>query len=181
MLPATLISCVPCCFMNHEKENKNSLVYKSNNGNKIVFFLLFFVVVVVVVNIRHAIKNSSLPETQLSLNLRMNKLSYILSYIKQDIYTFLFYFPSSVLLLFFSASFLLGTQHLLTLPPAKSSTFPLKKIPVFQSASPWHTIFPLSCVIAPSDSAPAQSPSGKELNTSSQEGAHFSGICILAY
>ena len=37
------------------------------------------------------------------------------------------------------------------------------------------------CVIPLWDSAAAHSPSGKELNPSSQEDARFSGRCILAY
>ena len=38
----------------------------------------------------------------------------------------------------------------------------------------------ISCVIALWDSAAADSPSGKELNLSSQEDARFSGRCTLA-
>ena len=36
------------------------------------------------------------------------------------------------------------------------------------------------CVITLWNSATAHSPSGKELNPSSQENAHFSGRCALA-
>ena len=72
-------------------------------------------------------------------------------------------------------------QQQLTHPPAKSSTLPLRKMPVFQSVAPWHKIFTSSCVIPLWDSATAHSPSGKELNPSSQEDARFSERCTLAY
>ena len=39
----------------------------------------------------------------------------------------------------------------------------------------------IPCVIPLWDSATAHSPSGKELNPSSQEDARFSGRCTLAY
>ena len=39
----------------------------------------------------------------------------------------------------------------------------------------------IPCVIPLWDSAAAHSPSGKELNPSSQEDARFSGRCTLAY
>ena len=54
-------------------------------------------------------------------------------------------------------------------------------MPVFQGVAPRHTILTSSCVIPLWDSATAHSPSGKELNPSSQEDAHFSGRCTLAY
>ena len=79
------------------------------------------------------------------------------------------------------ASSLFGTQQQLTHPPVKSSTLPLRKMPVFQGVAPWHTIFTSSCAIPLWDSATAQSPSCKELNPSSHEDAHFSGRCTLAY
>ena len=63
----------------------------------------------------------------------MENFSYILSCIKKDVYTFLFYF------------FRLSCSH-----SSHSLRLPL-----------W-------------DSTPAHSPSGKELNPSSQEDAHFS-------
>ena len=96
---------------------------------------------------------------------------------------FPFLFPSLVLqLLFsFSASSLFGAQQQLTHPPVKSSNFPLRNMPVFQGVAPRHTIFTSSCVIPLWDSATAHSPSGKELNPSSQEDARFSGRCTLAY
>ena len=96
---------------------------------------------------------------------------------------FPFLFPSSVLqLLFsFSASSLFGTQQQLTHPPVKSSTLPLRKMPVFQGVAPWHKIFTSSCVIPLWDSATAHSPSGKELNPSSQEDTRFSGCCTSEY
>ena len=78
------------------------------------------------------------------------------------------------------ASFLFGIQQQLTHPPAKSSTIPLRKMPVFQGVAPWDTIFTSSCVIPLCDSTTAHSLSGKELNPSSQEGARFSACCTLA-
>ena len=38
-------------------------------------------------------------------------------------------------------SSLFGTQQKLTYPPVKSSTLPLRKVPVFQGVAPRHTIF----------------------------------------
>ena len=70
----------------------------------------------------------------------MENLSYRLSCIKKDLYTFLFFFLFFVLQSFFSFSAL--------------------------------SLF--------GDSTPAHSPSGKELNPSSQDDARFSGRCTLA-
>ena len=67
------------------------------------------------------------------------------------------------------ASSLFGTQQQLTHPPVKSSTLPLREMPVFQGVAPWHTIFTSSCVIPLWDTAIAHSPSGKELKLSSLE------------
>ena len=94
-----------------------------------------------------------------------------------------FPFSSSVMQSFFSfpVSSLLGTQQQLTHAPVKSSTLPIRKMPVFQGVAPWHTIVTSSCVIPLQDSAAAHSPSGKELNPSSQENALFSGRCIYFY
>ena len=70
---------------------------------------------------------------------------------------FPFLFSSSVLRSFFSfpASSLFGTQQQLTHPPVKSSTLPLRKMPVSQGVAPWHTIFNSSCVIPLWESATA--------------------------
>ena len=73
-----------------------------------------------------------------------------------------------------------GTQRQLTHPPVKSSTLPLRKMPVFQGVAHRQTNFTLSCVIPLWDSATAHSPSGKELSPSSQEVVRFSGRCTLA-
>ena len=54
-------------------------------------------------------------------------------------------------------------------------------MPVFQGVAPRHTILTSSCVIPLWDSATAHSPSGKELNPSSQEDTRFSGRCTLTY
>ena len=107
-----------------------------------------------------------------------------LSYVKLDetwcLY-FRFLFSSSVMQSFFSfpASSLFGTQQQLTHPPVKSSTLPLRKMPVFQGVAPWHTVFTSSCVIPLRDSATAHSPSGKELNPSSFSQSCFSGLCVV--
>ena len=74
-----------------------------------------------------------------------------------------------------------GTQQQLSHPPVKGSTVPLRKVPVFQGVAPWHKIFTLSGVIPYWDSATAHSPSGRELNPSSQKDAPFSRRCTLAY
>ena len=105
----------------------------------------------------------------------------MLSCTKHDVYTFLFYFlrlscsHSSRSLRHPSLG--LSTPH----PPVKSSTLPLRKMPVFQGVPPWHTIFTSPCVIPLWDSATVHSSSGKELNSSSQEDIRFSGRCTLAY
>ena len=104
----------------------------------------------------------------------MKKLSYVKLH-KTCLY-FPFPFSSSVLQSFFSfpESSLFGTQRQLTHPPAKSSTLPLRKMPVFEGVAPWHKIFTSSCAIPLWDSATAHPPSGKELNPSS-----FNQSCLL--
>ena len=77
------------------------------------------------------------------------------------------------------ASSLFGTQQQLTHPPVKSSTLSLRKMPVFQGAIPWHTIFTSSCVIPLWDSATVCSPSGKELHPSSLNQSCFSGLIVV--
>ena len=112
-----------------------------------------------------------------SLYQRMKKLSYTLSCIKQNVYTFLFYF------LRLSCSYsspslyhLSGTQHQLTQPHVKSSTLPLRKMPVFQGVAPRHTIFTSYCIIPLWNSATAHSPSGKELNFPLRKMPVFKGV-----
>ena len=73
------------------------------------------------------------------------------------------------------------TQQQITHPLLKSSTLPLRKMPVFQCVAPWHTILPSPCFISLWTSATDHSPCSKELNPFSQEDAHFSGRCTLAY
>ena len=92
----------------------------------------------------------------------MKKLSYVK--LHETCLYFPFPFSSSVLQSFFSfpASSLFGTQQQLTHPPVKSSTLPLRKMPVFQGVAPRHTIFTSSCVIPLWDSATTHLPSGKE-------------------
>ena len=110
----------------------------------------------------------------------MKKLSYVKLHETWCLY-FPFLFSLSVLQSFFSfpASSLFGTQQQLTYPPVKSSTLPLRKMPVFQGVAPWHTIFTSSCVIPLWDSATAHSPSGKELKLSSLAESRFSGLIVL--
>ena len=111
----------------------------------------------------------------------MKKLSYV--NLHEICLYFLFLFSSSVLQSFFSFSALLLFWNLqqLTHPPVKSSTLPLRRMPVFQGVASGHTIFISSCFIPLWNSATAHSPSGKELNPSSQEDARFSERCTLAY
>ena len=108
----------------------------------------------------------------------MKKLSYVK--LHETCLYFPFPFSSSVLQSFFSfpASSLFGTQQQLTHPPVKSSTLPLRKMPVFQGVAPWHKIFTSSCVIPLWDSATAHSPSSKELNSSSFNQSCFSGLIV---
>ena len=112
----------------------------------------------------------------------MKKRSYVTLQRNMMLY-FLFLFSSSVMqsLFSFPMSFLFGTQQNLTHPPVESSTLPIRKTAVFQGPARWYTIFTSSCVIPLWDSATAHSPSGKELNSSSQEDAHFSGCCTWLY
>ena len=81
----------------------------------------------------------------------------------------------------FSASSLFWTHQQLTHPPVKSSTLPLRKMPVFQGVAPWHTIFTSSCVIPLWDSTTARSPSGKELNFQGVAPWHtiFTSSCVI--
>ena len=62
-----------------------------------------------------------------------------------------------------------GTQQQLTHPLVKSSTLPLRKMPVFQGVPPRHTIFTSSCVNPLWGSATAHSSFGKEILHSSLE------------
>ena len=96
-------------------------------------------------------------------------------------FPFLFYSFFMQSFFSFPALSFFGTQQQLTHPLVKCSTLPLRKMPVFQGVAPCHTIFISSCVVPFWDSATAHSPSGKELNPSSQEDARFSGRCTLAY
>ena len=80
----------------------------------------------------------------------------------------------------FSASSLFGTQYQLIHPPVKSSTLPLRKMPIIQGVAHRQTNFTLSSVISLWDSATSRSPSSKELNLSSREDTRFSGRCALA-
>ena len=104
----------------------------------------------------------------------MKKLSYVK--LHETCLYFPFLFSSSVMQSFFSfpASSLFGTQQQLTHPPVKSSTLPLRNMPVFQGVAPRQTIFTSSCVIPLWDSATAHSPSGKELKLSFLEELFFS-------
>ena len=60
-------------------------------------------------------------------------------------------------------------------PPVKSSTLPVRKMPVFQGVAPQHTIFTSPWVIPLWDSATPHSPSGKELNPSFRKMPAFQG------
>ena len=109
----------------------------------------------------------------------MKKLFSTLHCIKQDVYTFLFYFlclSSS-----HSSFFAFSASSQLTHPPVKSSTLHLRKMPIFQGVAHLETNFTFSCVIPLWNSATAHSPSCKELNPSSQEDARFSRRRTLAY
>ena len=106
----------------------------------------------------------------------------MLSCTKHDVYTFLFYFlrlscsHSSRSLRNLSLGL---SNSSLTHPLVKSSTLPLRKMPVFQGVAPWHTIFTSSCVIPLWDSATAHSTPDKELKLSSLEESCFSRLIVL--
>ena len=110
----------------------------------------------------------------------MKKLSYAKLHKTWCLY-FPFLFSLPVLQSFFSfpTSSLFGIQQKLTHPPVKSSTLPLKKMPVFQGVTPWHTIFSSSCIIPLWDSATAHSPSAKELHSSSFNQSCFWGLIVV--
>ena len=74
----------------------------------------------------------------------------------------------------FPASSLFGTQQQLTHPPVKSSTLPLRKMPVFQGVAPRHTTFTSCCIIPLWDLATAHAPSGKAFKLSSLKEFCFS-------
>ena len=96
------------------------------------------------------------------------------------IFSFSFSFVCFVVILLILCVILLwdsATAH----PLAKSSTLPLRKMPIFQGVAHRQSNFTLSCAIPLWDSATAHSPSGKELNPSSQEDVRFSGRCTSAY
>ena len=76
----------------------------------------------------------------------------------------------------YPASSLFGTQQQLTHPPVKSSTLPLRRMPVFQGVATWHTVFISFCVIPLWDSATAHSPSGKEFHPSFRKIPVFQGV-----
>ena len=85
----------------------------------------------------------------------------------------------SVICTFHLASSLFRTQPQLTHLPVKSSTLPLRKMPVLQGVSPWHKNITLSSVIPLWDSATAHLPSGKELLPSSVDEWCFSELIVV--
>ena len=106
----------------------------------------------------------------------MKNLSYTLSCIKKDVYTFLFYFFLFILCVipFWDSA----TNHL---PSGKELNPSSLEMLVFQGVADRETNFTLSCVIPLRDSATAQSPSGEEHNPSFQEVARFSGRYTSGY
>ena len=105
----------------------------------------------------------------------MKNLPYILSCIKKDVYTFLFYFLRLlVVILLILCVIPLWDSSPAHPPSIRSSTLPLRKIPVFQGVAYRQTNLTLSCVIPLWDSATAHSPSGEKLNC-------FSGRSTSAY
>ena len=99
----------------------------------------------------------------------MKNLSYTLSCIKKDVYTFLFSFILFILCVipFWDSA----TNHS---PSGKELNPSSLEMLVFQGVADRETNFTLSCVIPLRDSATAQSPSGEKHNPSSQEDARFS-------
>ena len=126
MLSVTLISCVPCCFINHEKGNKriHYSVNLPNKGNKI--FLSFFSFLFFFFSFWYQLFNKKLITHYTKLDSTC---------IKQYVYTFFFYsFPLSCC----------HSSHSLRNPSlrlSKSSTLPFRKIPVFQGVSHLQTNF----------------------------------------
>ena len=112
MVPVNLMSCILCCFVNHEKENKR--IYYSisitNEGDKTLFSffhslcIYLFIYLFIHLLIWFQTFNKKLIPTQNSthykefitvftnLYLRVKKLFCTSSCINQDVYTFLFYF-----------------------------------------------------------------------------------------
>ena len=96
--------------------------------------------------------------------MRIKKIFYVK--LHETCLYFPFLFSLSVMQSFFSfpASSLFGTQQELTHPPVKSSTLPLRKMPVFQGVAPRDTIFTSSCGIPLWDSAKLTHPPVKSSN-----------------
>ena len=129
VLSVTLISCIPCCFMNHEKENKR-IHYSAkltNKGSKTFFLFLSFWWYQTFNKKRITTRNLTHYKEFIIVfkSIAEDKKSFLyIKFFRKRCLYFPFLFPSSVLQSFFSFS----------------ASFPL-----------W-------------DSAPAHSPSGKELN-----------------
>ena len=99
ILSVTLISCIPCCFMNHVKENKRIpyIVKLTNKGNKtflssFFFFCLYQTFNKKLITPRNSTHYKEFITVFIRLSQRIKNLSYKLSSMKQDVYTFLFCF-----------------------------------------------------------------------------------------
>ena len=153
--------------MYHEKENNN--VNLINNLTRPFFlFILSFL---------YQTSNKKLITTRNCLYKSVRQFKTVLVE-NEKTFSYIKFFR---LQLFFSFSASFGTQHQLTHPPVKSSTFCLRKMPIFLGFAHRQINFTLSWYIALWDSATTHSHSGKELNSSSQEGAQFLGRCTSAY
>ena len=139
-LSVVLISCIPCCFMNHEKKNKIKRIHQNVNlTNKSKgtrpFFLSFFwyqTFNTKLITTRNATHYRETITALVSLYQRMKKLSYTLSCIKQNVYTFLFYF------LHFSCSYSSHSLHHPSLALSSSSlTFRLGAQPFLSGRCPF--------------------------------------------
>ena len=157
--------------MYHEKEN-NRIHYNVNLINNLTrpFFLF-------ILSFLYQTSNKKLITTRNCLYKSVRQFKTVLVE-NEETFSYIKFFKLQ-LFLSFSASF--GTQHQLTHPPVKSSTFYLRKMPILLGFAHRQTNFTLSWYIALWDSATTHSHSGKELNSSSQEGARFLGRFTSAY
>ena len=157
--------------MYHEKEN-NRIHYNVNLINNLTrpFFLF-------ILSFLYQTSNKKLITTR---NCPYKSVRQFKTVLVENEKTFS-YIKFFKLQLFFSFSASFGTQQQLTHPPVKSSTFYIRKMPIFLGFAHRQTNFTLSWYIALWDSATTHSHSGKELNSSSLEGARFLRRCTSAY
>ena len=138
MLSLTLISCILCCFMNHEKDKKNALVCKPNNAYKTFLFFLFLMILFYS---SHSLRHPSLGLNTSSLTLRQRAQVFL-----PGRYPFFRALRLGILISLYHVSSFFETQHQLTHPPIKGLNPSYQEYVRFSGHSSGHSIFILSCV-----------------------------------